>query len=50
MSYFIYAHITPSGKIYIGQTNNIKRRWQPSQYKYCSYFEKAIQKYGWDHI
>lgn len=50
MSYFIYAHITPNGKIYIGQTNDIKRRWQPSQYRQCVYFEKAIQKYGWDNI
>ena len=50
MSYFIYAHITPTGKIYIGQTNDIARRWQPSQYRQCTYFGKAIKKYGWNNI
>lgn len=47
----IYKYTSPSGKIYIGQTVNEKRR--KSQHKYDSaksntYFGRAIQKYGWD--
>lgn len=25
--HFVYTHTSPSGKVYIGQTVNIKRRW-----------------------
>ena len=52
MSFYIYAHITPSNKIYIGQTRNISRRWQGKGKSYltCCYFYKAILKYGWDSI
>ena len=52
--YYVYAHINKlNGKIYIGKTNNIKRRWQLSNYTGCVYLYKAFQKYGWnnfDHI
>lgn len=45
----IYKHTCKStGKIYIGQTNNISARWKPSAYKNCIKFYNAIQKYGWD--
>jgi group I intron endonuclease len=39
-------------KVYVGQTSqNVKRRWKNgSNYKDCSYFYNAIQKYGWDNF
>lgn len=53
MSYLVYMHKTPSGKIYIGQTcKNPKHRWgkNGNGYKSHKYFYNAIQKYGWDNI
>lgn len=53
MSYMVYKHISPSGKIYIGQTNSSieKRAGRDGVlYKPNIYFYKAIQKYGWDNI
>ncbi|MBO7305947.1 MAG: hypothetical protein J6U47_04380 [Bacteroidales bacterium] len=49
----VYKHISPSGKIYIGQTNSsIEKRAGKDGvlYKPNIYFYKAIQKYGWDNI
>lgn len=46
----VYRHTTPSGKVYIGQTNNISKRWFPSSYKHCVFFYNAIKKYGWNNI
>lgn len=48
----VYKHISPSGKVYIGITSNIKRRWEGKgkAYKACNKFYNAIQKYGWDNI
>lgn len=39
-----------NNKVYIGQTKlETKDRWKEGKgYKKCSYFYKAIQKYGWD--
>jgi group I intron endonuclease len=52
--YCIYSHISPSKKIYIGQTsqiNDINKRWvNGNGYKRQPYFYKAIQKYGWDNF
>ena len=51
--YFIYAHINKiNNKRYIGQTNNIKRRWQGkgTHYMKCPAFWNAICKYGWDNF
>lgn len=52
MSYTVYRHISPSGKIYVGITGQRpKKRWQCGQgYKDNPYFWKAIKKYGWDNI
>lgn len=51
--YFVYMHITPSGKRYIGITckEKVTQRWgKCSGYKTQPYFYKAIQKYGWENI
>lgn len=51
-TYIIYKYTSPSGKSYIGQTNNIKRR--TSEHKSptngCIHFRNAIQKYGWNNF
>lgn len=49
----VYRHTSPSGKVYIGITSNIKHRWASNGKNYCTYdsiFKKAIEKYGWDNI
>lgn len=56
--HFIYTHTSPSGKVYVGQTVNIKRRWgyngehYKNKKKDGSYiqasFARAIDKYGWN--
>lgn len=51
--YIVYKHTSPSGKVYIGITGRTpKERWgsNGNGYRYCPYFWKAIQKYGWDNI
>lgn len=52
MSYIVYKHTSPVGKIYIGITKmNPIRRWANGLgYKNCSHFFNAILKYGWDNI
>lgn len=50
MSYTVYKHISPSGKVYIGITGQTpESRWGPegARYKYNSHFYAAIKKYGW---
>ena len=48
--YLIYKHTSPSGKSYIGQTNDIDRRNRDHNRSYsgCTAFCNAIQKYGWN--
>ena len=49
--YCVYAHINQqNGKIYIGITKDIAKRWIPSAYKFSPFFNKAIKKYGWDNF
>ena len=50
MEIYIYKHTSPSGKCYIGQTVNIKKRWCAHAYSNCPKFYKAIKKYGWENI
>ena len=47
-NYIIYKHISPSGKVYIGQTKmKAEERWKNGKgYKSCSAFQMAIKKYG----
>lgn len=47
----IYKITSPSGKIYIGQTNNIQDRVRRYKHSYCKgqrYLYSSIEKYGWD--
>lgn len=50
--YYVYKHITPNNKIYIGITKqNPSTRWgNGHHYKHSRYFYNAILKYGWDNI
>ena len=53
MKYWVYEHIFPNGKRYIGLTTktNPKRRWRNGGLAYKGQFVfKAIQKYGWKNI
>lgn len=52
MSYSVYIHITPIGKIYVGITcQNVEYRWRKGKgYVHNIYFSRAIEKYGWDNI
>lgn len=47
----VYKHtLKGTDKVYIGQTNDTKKRWKPSAYKGCAKFYRAIQEYGWDNF
>lgn len=52
MSYTVYKHTAPNGKVYIGITAyNPMRRWGGQGNGYNKQvFHKAIEKYGWDNI
>ncbi len=50
-TYLIYCHTSPTGKKYIGQTNNYNRRCSEHKTtKRCPAFHNAIIKYGWDNF
>lgn len=49
----VYKHISPSGKVYVGISSNIERRWACSGYYYClkeTIFSRALRKYGWENF
>lgn len=47
--YFVYLFKnTINGKVYIGQTKNLKKRCSEGNYRSSPYFYSAIQKYGWE--
>lgn len=48
----VYKHTTPSGKVYIGITQQLpKNRWLCGHgYKTNKHFYNAIKKYGWNSI
>ena len=52
MEYYVYKHVFPNGKIYIGiTTQNPERRWANGfGYKTQPYVYRAIKKYGWSNI
>ena len=46
----VYKHISPSGKVYVGISSDIKRRWTANGYYYHlsdTVFSRALNKYGW---
>jgi group I intron endonuclease len=50
-NYVIYKHTSPSGKSYIGQTNNYNKRCSAHRRtSSCRGFSFAIKKYGWDNF
>ena len=52
MSYCVYKHTAPNGKVYIGITRiNPLKRWENGHgYKSNLHFWNAIVKYGWDNF
>lgn len=51
--FIVYKHTNKlNGKIYIGLTKNIKRRWigKGQAYSGSPLFFKALQKYGWENF
>lgn len=52
MSYTVYKHTTPNGKVYIGITKQEPaKRWLNGKgYQNQEYFYNAILKYGWKQI
>lgn len=51
MTYTVYKHITPSGKIYIGITSmKPEKRWDNGNGYRTQVFYYAIQKYDWKNI
>lgn len=49
--YYVYVHTVPNGKIYIGQTSDIQRRWNNGEgYVSNRPFYKDITIYGWNNI
>lgn len=51
-NYYVYKHTSPSGKIYIGITQQKpSKRWgNGSKYDYNTHFFNAIKKYGWNNF
>ena len=50
-NYSIYCYTNNiNNKKYIGQSKNISRRCHPSNYKGCTKFYRAIEKYGWENF
>ena len=50
--FYIYQHICPNGKVYIGQTGRLPEdRWcNGNGYRGSTIFYNAIKKYGWNNI
>lgn len=48
--YVVYRHTCPNGKVYIGITNNVVRRWNCGHGYDGQVFGRAVYKYGWNNI
>lgn len=51
--YFVYKHISPNGKVYIGITcqKHPEKRWMGGLgYQENEHFYRAIKKYGWNNF
>lgn len=46
----VYKHTSPSGKVYIGITKDVRHRWRNggAGYKGSTRIANAVKKYGWD--
>lgn len=47
----VYKHVAPNGKVYVGISSDIKRRWAANGYYYRltdTVFSRALNKYGWN--
>ena len=52
-SWTVYKHISPNGKVYVGISSNVKKRWLANGYYYHlsdTAFSRALNKYGWDNF
>lgn len=52
-SWTVYKHISPSGKVYVGISSDVERRWAANGYYYHlsdTIFSRALKKYGWDNF
>lgn len=48
---FVYCHITPNNKYYIGVTKDTNQRWQYGKgYRNNKAFYTDIKQYGWENI
>ena len=52
MSYWVYVHVCPNGKRYVGITTAPKpeMRWKEGRGYEHQLFGRAVRKYGWDNI
>ncbi len=52
LNYIVYKHTSPSGKCYIGITNNYAYRSKQHQQNdsACTQFKQAIDTYGWENF
>lgn len=51
MTYYIYRHIAPNGKSYIGKTKDPSKRYKKGNgYRKCPKFWEAIKKFGWENM
>ena len=52
MSYCVYKHTFPNGKVYIGITcQRPKKRWRNGKaYEHNPFITNAIHKYGWENV
>lgn len=52
MTYLVYKHTSPSGKSYVGLTQNLEGRNKNHRNpnSKCKAFNAAIKKYGWDNF
>lgn len=50
--YYVYRHLCPDGRAYIGVSTNPKRRWEAHgcNYKGHPIFYAAIARFGWENI
>ena len=50
-NYCIYCYTNIiNNKVYIGQSKDVTKRCHPSNYRGCTKFYNAIQKYGWENF